>query len=235
MPPPCLHIQPRQELCISDAPELGCIYGLDSLSALTSLSLHACPHAVRRPTDMAPTEQASALAVVLPTLTQLRALKLTGATTLERLPAGVSALTALTSLVVDVRMRDRGPEGAEPEDFAPLGRGGGGDAGLLRCFDLRRLVVRGFDGPLHLPEGMERFSLLEVRRLDGAHATELPGGYPIFPCVLGRPGRHAAAVTTTPFSESFCLQLLFLPCAPSPVRRRPCPCQVALLTCLSIP
>ncbi|KIZ03064.1 hypothetical protein MNEG_4897 [Monoraphidium neglectum] len=116
---------------------------------------------------MAPTEQASALAVVLPTLTQLRALKLTGATTLERLPAGVSALTALTSLVVDVRMRDRGPEGPEPEDFAPLGRGGGGDAGLLRCFGLRRLVVRGFNGPLHLPEGMERFSLLEELDLGG--------------------------------------------------------------------
>jgi hypothetical protein len=106
---------------------------------------------------------ATSLAAALPTLTQLRALQLTGTTTLDRLPAGVSALTALTSLVVDVRMRDRGPAGPEPEDFAPLGRGGGGDAGLLRCFGLRRLVVRGFNGPLHLPEGMERFSLLEVR------------------------------------------------------------------------
>jgi hypothetical protein len=111
---------------------------------------------------MSTMELAASVAAALPSLTQLRALHLTGTTTLDRLPAGVSALTALTSLVVDMRMRDRGPEGPDPEDFAPLGRGGGGDAGLLRCFGLRRLVVRGFNGPLHLPEGMERFSLLEV-------------------------------------------------------------------------
>jgi hypothetical protein len=139
------------------------VIGLSSLAALTSLRVHACPDATRN--------AALLLATALVALTQLRALKLTGTTTLEKLPAAIPFLKALTSLVVDVRMRDSGPDGPEPKDFAPLGDG----TGLLRCFGLRRLVVRGFSGPLHMPEGMERFSLLEVRGREWALTRELPG------------------------------------------------------------
>lgn len=107
------------------------------------------------------------LMAALPALTRLRALAITcdpsDAAGCARLPPGFSDLTALTCLELTPRLRDRGPEGNEPEDFAVLGRGGGGDEGLLRAWGLRRLVVRDFGGPLHMPEGMERFSELRVR------------------------------------------------------------------------
>lgn len=151
---------------ITDAPVLYALPGLSQLTRLTSLTLHACPNAVRRPPAPAPgLPPPPTPASSLGALRALRSLRLTGADTLHRLSSGVSELTALTNLELDIRLRDRGPEGNEPEDFAPLGRGvpaAAGIAGSLRCPGLRRLVARGFRGPLHLPEGLERFVELEV-------------------------------------------------------------------------
>lgn len=163
--PPAPTRPARQELEVSDCPDLLRIEGLPAATRLTSLALNACPSAVRA------ASQPSAALAALP---QLRALALTGSGTLHRLPSGASALTALTALEVDLKMRDRGPEGPEPEDFAPLGRGGDGDAGLLRAWGLRRLAVRGFGGPLHLPEGMDRFSDLQVRPFEASTRPRSP-------------------------------------------------------------
>jgi len=156
--PPSPTPQPTQELQLSNLPDLDSLPGLPHLTALTALTLHATPAAAH---------PSSTPMAALSRLPQLTALAITGAPTLHRLPSGASELTALTGLVLDVTMRDRGEEGPEPEDYAPLGRGGGGDAGRLRCWGLRRLVVRGFGGPLHLPGGMERFTRLEELDLGG--------------------------------------------------------------------
>lgn len=154
-----LEPMPRlRELELLDNPGLARVDGLEALTGLTSLRILACPLLPRSEPAMAALER----------LTALRSLSVTGSATLHRLPRSVTALTGLTSLEIGATMRDRGDDGPLPQDFAPLGRGGEENGqGLLRAWGLRRLVVRDFQGRLHLPEGMERFTALEELDLGG--------------------------------------------------------------------
>jgi hypothetical protein len=136
----------------------------------------------------------------------LRALTVTGSATLHRLPRSVTALTALTSLEVGATMRDRGEDGPLPQDFAPLGRGGEGDGqGLLRSPGLRRLVVRDFQGRLHLPDGMERFTALEVRAARAGAAGAGAGAGLAASDIRGQPPQHADTAAHAPARRSVAL------------------------------
>jgi hypothetical protein len=189
-----------EELEVRRARRLYAIEGLDELSALTRLVLQDAPLA----TDDAALE--NEMMDEIAQLTQLRDLRLCRAPRgLHCMPSALSALTALTSLELGMRLRDRDGDGPEPEDLAPLGRGApaalgtdpaalaaaGVEHGPLMCFGLRRLVVRGFRGPLHLPEGLERFTALEELDLGGRQTLANLG-----PWLLQMPALRRVVVPT---------------------------------------
>jgi hypothetical protein len=194
-----------EELEVRRAPRLYAFNGLGRLSALTRLVLQDAPLAGQFDHD-----GGEELLGDLARLTQLRDLRLCRAPLgLHRMPSALSALTALTNLELGMRLRDHDGDGPEPEDLAPLGRGApaalgtdpaaltaaGVGHGPLMCFGLRRLVVRGFRGPLHLPEGLERFTALEELDLGGRQTVANLGPWllrmPALRCVTV-PARSAA-------------------------------------------
>jgi hypothetical protein len=156
------------------APRLDKIEGLGELSALTKLLLQDVPLGAGWDGKC----DADFLRD-LARLTQLRDLRLCRAPRgLHRMPSAVCALAALTSLELGMRLHDHTRYGAlAPEKVAPLGGsvpaalGTDADADAaaaarvehapLMCLGLRRLIVRGSRGQLHLPEGLERFTALE--------------------------------------------------------------------------
>jgi hypothetical protein len=128
------------------------------------------------------------------------------------MPSAVCALTALTSLELGMRLHDHTRYGAlAPEKVAPLGGGVpaalGTDADAaalaaarvehapLMCLGLRRLIVRGSRGQLHLPEGLERFTALEELDLGGRQTVTNLGPWLLHMPALRRvtvPERSAA-------------------------------------------